>query len=60
MVKNEGETFKEYAQCWKGVAAQVEPLLSEKEIMKMFIDTLQVDWECIIKFFGPSCYRGKS
>ncbi|XP_027337055.1 uncharacterized protein LOC113850692 [Abrus precatorius] len=41
MLKKEDETFKEYAQRWREVAAQVEPPLSEKEMVAMFIDTLQ-------------------
>ncbi|XP_020222728.1 uncharacterized protein LOC109805146 [Cajanus cajan] len=41
MVKKDNETFKEYAQRWRGIAAQVQPPLSEKEMVAMFIDTLQ-------------------
>ncbi|XP_027368345.1 uncharacterized protein LOC113874309 [Abrus precatorius] len=41
MLKKEDETFKEYAQRWREVVAQVEPPLSEKEMVAMFIDTLQ-------------------
>lgn len=41
MVKKENEAFKEYAQRWRGMAAQVQPSLSEKEMVTMFIDLLQ-------------------
>ena len=41
MTKKGVETFKEYAQRWREVAAQVEPPLHDKEMVAMFIDTLQ-------------------
>jgi len=41
MTKKNVETFKEYAQRWRELAAQVEPLLHEKEMTTMFIKTLQ-------------------
>nr|KYP32590.1 hypothetical protein KK1_046689 [Cajanus cajan] len=41
MSKKDGETFKEYAQRWREVAAQVEPPLSDREAVALFIDTLQ-------------------
>jgi len=41
MAKKSSETFKEYAQRWRELAAQVEPLLYEKEMITMFIETLQ-------------------
>ncbi|RDY01156.1 hypothetical protein CR513_15555, partial [Mucuna pruriens] len=37
----EAKTFKEYAQCWRELATNIHPLLSEKEMVTMFIDTLQ-------------------
>jgi len=40
MAKRENEAFKEYAQRWREVVAQVEPPLHDKEIMAMFIGTL--------------------
>ena len=39
MKKN--ETFKEYAQCWREMAAQVEPPLYDKEMVTMFVNALQ-------------------
>ena len=44
MFKRENETFKEYALRWRELAAQVQPPLSEKEIVTMFIDTLQAPY----------------
>ena len=41
MEKKSSETFKEYAQRWRELAAQVEPPLYEKEMITMFIETLQ-------------------
>jgi len=41
MAKQISETFKEYAQRWRELAAQVEPPLYEKEMITMFIETLQ-------------------
>ncbi|XP_027337107.1 uncharacterized protein LOC113850763 [Abrus precatorius] len=41
MMKKDHETFKEYAQRWRETAAQVEPPLSEKEMVSLFIDTLR-------------------
>jgi len=41
MAKKSSETFKEYAQRWRELAAQVEPPLYEKEMITMFIETLQ-------------------
>ena len=37
---NERETFREYAQRWRELAAQVEPPLPEKEVTRIFVDTL--------------------
>ncbi|KAE8702101.1 hypothetical protein F3Y22_tig00110503pilonHSYRG00823 [Hibiscus syriacus] len=38
--KKANEGFKEYALRWRGVAAQVQPLMLEKEISHMFRDSL--------------------
>ncbi|XP_073219715.1 uncharacterized protein [Cicer arietinum] len=40
-LKNDNEAFKEYAQRWREMASQVEPPLSEREMVGMFMDTLQ-------------------
>ncbi|XP_017416451.2 uncharacterized protein LOC108327238 [Vigna angularis] len=41
MTKKDNETFKEYAQRWRELAAQVEPPLFDKEMVSMFVNTLQ-------------------
>ncbi|RDX66435.1 hypothetical protein CR513_54794, partial [Mucuna pruriens] len=38
--KADAEGFKDYAQRWRELAAQVQPPLSEREMASMFIDTL--------------------
>ena len=40
MFKKEGETFKEYAQRWRDLAAQVAPPMVEREMITMMVDTL--------------------
>ena len=42
MCKKEHESFKEYAQRWRDLAAQVAPPIIEKEIITMIVDTLPV------------------
>ena len=42
MCKREHESFKEYAQRWKDLAAQVAPPMMEREIITMIEDTLPV------------------
>ena len=40
MTQGDKETFKEYAQRWRNVAAQVSPRVEEKEMTKHFLKTL--------------------
>ncbi|RDX77670.1 hypothetical protein CR513_42164, partial [Mucuna pruriens] len=40
MIKKEQEGFKEYAQRWCELVAQVQPLITEREMVIMLIDTL--------------------
>jgi len=40
ITQGNGETFKEYAQRWRDVAAQVSPRIEEKEMTKLFLKTL--------------------
>jgi len=40
MTQGNKETFKEYAQRWRDVAAQVSPRIEEKEMTKLFLKTL--------------------
>ncbi|KAA0038979.1 uncharacterized protein E6C27_scaffold84G00600 [Cucumis melo var. makuwa] len=44
MEKKNVETFKEYAQRWRELAAQVQPPLTDKELMAMFINTLRAPY----------------
>jgi len=41
MAKKDAESFKEYAQRWKELASQVEHPLHDKEMVAMFVNTLQ-------------------
>ncbi|XP_052727619.1 uncharacterized protein LOC108327319 [Vigna angularis] len=41
MSKKDNEIFKEYAQRWRELAAQVEPPLYDREMVAMFVNTLQ-------------------
>ena len=40
MSQKERETFKEYAQRRREIAAQISPSLEEKELTKIFLKTL--------------------
>ena len=42
MCKKEHESFNEYAQRWRDLAAQVAPPITEKEIITVIVDTLPV------------------
>ena len=42
MCKKEHESFKEYAQRWRDLAAQVAPPMMEREMITMRVDTLPV------------------
>lgn len=48
--KKSTESFKEYAQRWRDLAAQVPPPLTEKEITVMFVNTLLTP----VKLFGSA------
>ncbi|KAI5405471.1 hypothetical protein KIW84_052309 [Lathyrus oleraceus] len=41
MFQKTGESFKEYAQRWRELAARVQPPMLERELTDMFIGTLQ-------------------
>jgi len=62
MSKKDAETCKEYAQCWREIAAQVELPLSEKEVVTMFIDTLQSPFydKIIGSISSNFCHWGES
>ena len=38
--KKSGESFQEYAQRWRELATQVQPPMTENEMIKWFIDNL--------------------
>ena len=42
MCKKGNESFKEYAQRWRDLATQVAPLMMEREMITMIMDTLPV------------------
>ena len=42
MSKREHKSFKEYAQRWRDLAAQVAPPMVEREMITMMVDTLPV------------------
>ncbi len=44
MEKKPNESFRQYAQRWREVAAQVQPPLLEKEITMIFINTLKASF----------------
>ena len=41
MEKKAQESFKEYTHKWRDLASQVYPLLTERETVKLFLDTLR-------------------
>ena len=41
MEKKSNETFREYAQRWRKKAARARPPLDEREMIKIFVDTLK-------------------
>ena len=41
MEKKATETFIEYAYKWRNLAAQVQPSMTDKELNKMFLNTLK-------------------
>ena len=44
MEKKTNEIFREYAHKWRDLAAQVQPLLTNKEFNKMFLNTLKAPY----------------
>ena len=44
MEKKTNETFREYAHKWRDLAAQVQPPLTDKELNKMFLNTLKATY----------------
>jgi len=56
MFKKEGETFKEYAQRWRDLAAQVAPPMVEREMITMMVDTLLVFYYEKLVGYMPSSF----
>jgi len=56
MIKKEGETFKEYAQRWRDLAAQVAPPMVEREMLTMMVDTLPVFYNEKLVAYMPSSF----
>ena len=54
MVQKDKESFKEYAQRWREVAAQVIPPMEEKEMTKIFLKTLGSFYYEIMVASAPS------
>ena len=44
MEKKTNETFCEYAQKWQDLAVQVQPPMTDKELNKMFLNTLKAPY----------------
>ena len=44
MEKMTTETFREYSHKWKDLAAQVQPPMTDKELNKMFFNTLKAPY----------------
>ena len=44
MKKKVMETFREYAHKWRDLAAQVQPPMTDKELNKMFLNTLKASY----------------
>ena len=44
MEKKTNETFHEYAHKWQDLAAQVQPPMTDKELNKMFLNTIKVPY----------------
>ena len=44
MEKKATETFREYAHKWRDLTTQVQPLMTDKELNKMFFNTLKAPY----------------
>ena len=56
MCKKEHESFKEYAQRWRDLAAQVTPPMMEREMITMIVDTLSVFYYEKMVGYMPSSF----
>ena len=56
MCKKDNESFKEYAQRWRDLAAQVAPPMMEREMITMIVDTLPVFYYEKMVGYMPSSF----
>ena len=56
MCKKGHESFKEYAQRWRDLAAQVAPPMMEREMITMIVDTLPVFYYGKMVGYMPSSF----
>jgi len=56
MSKWEHESFKEYAQRWRDLVAQVAPPMVEREMITMIVDTLPVFYYEKLVGYMPSSF----
>ena len=56
MCMKEHESFKEYAQRWRDLAAQVVPPMMEKEMITMIVDTLSMFYYEKMVGYMPSSF----
>ena len=56
MSKREHESFKEYAQRWRDLAAQVAPPMIERGMITMIVDTLSVFYYENLVDYMPSSF----
>ena len=56
MCKREQESFKEYAQRWRDLAAQVAPPMKEREMITIIVDTLPVFYYEKMVGYMPSSF----
>ena len=56
MCKKEHESFKEYAQRWRDLAAQVAPPMVKKEMITMIVDTLPMFYYEKMVGYTPSSF----
>ncbi|XP_050909745.1 uncharacterized protein LOC127123583 [Lathyrus oleraceus] len=57
MSQKDSESFKEYAHRWRETASQVEPPLTEKELVDWFVDTVRQEFfERMVGSMTSRCY----
>ena len=56
MCKKDHESFKEYTQRWRDLAAQVAPPMMEREMITMIVDTLPMFYYDKMVGYTPSIF----